>query len=94
MSRNKRRSVPKSGPVWRKTATEGTRSKMPKYNAYACGAGVHGDVKYNRARQKQAWQREMNQEDARRRGRLPLLFLFRRGKIVFPSVCGGKGAAA
>jgi len=41
---------------------------MPKYNAYACGAGAHGDAKYNRARQKQAWIRELDNEGPANRG--------------------------
>ena len=69
MSKRKNR-VPKSGPVWHRTAEEATLDRMPKFNAHACGTGAHGDAKYNRARQKRAWQREMNGEGARNRGRL------------------------
>ena len=69
MSKRKQR-IPKSGPVWRKSAEEATLAKMPKYNAHACGTGPHGDAKYNRAKQKEAWRRETRNEDARSRGRL------------------------
>ena len=72
MSRKKKTRAPKAGPVWRKTAVEATLDQMPKYNAHACGTGAHGDVKYNRAKQKQAWHREMYREEARSRGSLLL----------------------
>lgn len=29
-----------------------TRYHMPKYNAFVCRGGVHGDVKYNRSKEK------------------------------------------
>lgn len=29
-----------------------TRYHMPKYNAFVCKGGVHGDVKYNRSKEK------------------------------------------
>ena len=67
--------IPKSGPVWRRSAEEATLDKMPKYNAHACGTGPHGDAKYNRAREKQAWKRELDRQGTRYRGSLP----FRRG---------------
>ena len=61
MAKRKRR-VPKDGPVWRRTAEQATLDKMPKYNAHACKTGAHGDSKYNRARQKRDWRREMRSE--------------------------------
>ena len=64
-------SVPKNGPVWRQSAEEATLARMPKYNAYACGTGAHGDAKYNRARQKQAWIRELDNEGPANRGAFP-----------------------
>lgn len=30
-----------------------TRYNMPKYNAFVCKGGVHGDVKYNRSKERQ-----------------------------------------
>lgn len=65
--------APKSGPVWKRTAEQATLDRMPKFNAHACGTGAHGDAKYNRARQKSIWQREMNQEGTHTRGFLPFL---------------------
>ena len=59
---SKKKRVSKSGPVWHRSAEEATLDTMPKYNGYACGIGVHGDVKYNRARQKSAWQKDLQQE--------------------------------
>ena len=64
-------SVPKNGPVWRQSAEEATLARMPKYNAYACGTGAHGDAKYNRARHKQAWIRELDKEGPANRGAFP-----------------------
>lgn len=73
MPRKKKNRVPKNGPVWHRTAEQATLDQMPKYNAYACGTGAHGDAKYNRAKQKRAWQREMDQQGARNRERLSFL---------------------
>lgn len=67
----KRRRIPKDGPVWRRSSEEATLDKMPKYNAHACGTGPHGDAKYNRAKQKRAWQKELDRQEARTRGPLP-----------------------
>ena len=68
----KKKRIPKSGPVWRRSAEEATLDKMPKYNAHACGTGPHGYAKYNRAKEKQAWKRELDRQGVRNRG--PLLF--------------------
>ena len=68
-----KRRVPKDGPVWRKSAEEATLDKMPKFNAHVCGTGPHGDVKYNRAKQKRAWLRELDRQGTRNRGSLPFL---------------------
>ena len=72
-ARRKKRAagVANSGPVWHQTAEEATLAQMPRYNAHACGTGPHGDAKYNRARQKRDWQRELNREGTRNRGFLP-----------------------
>ena len=67
----KKRRIPKDGPVWHRSSEEATLDKMPKFNAHACGTGPHGDVRYNRAKQKSAWQRELYRQEARYRGPLP-----------------------
>lgn len=67
----KKKRIPKSGPVWRRSAERATLDKMPKYNAHACGTGPHGDAKYNRAKEKQAWERELGRQGTRNRGSLP-----------------------
>ena len=73
MSKRKRKNTaPKSGPVWHRSAVEATLNQMPKFNAYACGTGAHGDAKYNRAKQKRDWRREIDREGACNR-RPPLL---------------------
>ena len=69
----KKRRVPKDGPVWRRSAEQATLDKMPKFNAHACKTGVHGDVKYNRAKLKNAWQRDLDRQGTRNRGSLPFL---------------------
>lgn len=58
----KRKRPPKSGPVWHVSALEATRLSDPRYNGWVCGAGVHGDVKYNRAREKRQWTREVSEK--------------------------------
>lgn len=64
MSKKTKRSncVPKTGAVWHLTAEEAALAKKPHYNGYACGHGVHGDTKYNRAKQKRAWKNAIKQE--------------------------------
>ena len=69
----KKRKVPKSGAVWKMSAEEATLAKKPHYNGYACGHGVHGDVKYNRTKQK-AQTRKILDEMGASRG--SLLFLW------------------
>lgn len=77
MSKKRKRSVPVSAKVaragqaprdvvWRQSAEEATLAAKPRYNGYACGHGAHGDAKYRRAKEKQAWQRQMRQEGASR----------------------------
>lgn len=73
MGRKRKTRVPKSGPVWKQTSEEATLAKMPRYNAFACGTGPHGDAKYNRAKAKRAWKKDLNAERARYRGSVPFL---------------------
>ena len=72
MSKKKTRAS-QSGPVWHRSAEEATLDKMPKYNAHICKTGPHGSAKYDRAKAKRDWQREMSQGIARTRGRFPFL---------------------
>ena len=67
----KKRNVPASGPVWRMSAEEATLAKMPRYNAHACGTGAHGDAKYNRAKQKRAFMRDLEGGRTHDRGSFP-----------------------
>lgn len=76
MSR-KKRAVPASGAVWQLSAEEATLAGKPRYNGFACGHGVHGDVKYNRAKAKRAWEARMGQEGASR-GSFPFSASIRR----------------
>lgn len=55
----KKNKPPKIGPVFSMTAEGATLSKMPKCNGFACGTGAHGDRKYNRAKEKRKWKRDM-----------------------------------
>lgn len=41
---------------------EVTRAKKPRFDAYACGHGVHGDVRYNRRKEKREFRRELAME--------------------------------
>ena len=50
--------------VWRQSAEEATLAKKPHYNGFACGHGAHGDRKYNRAKAKQAWRKQIRHEGA------------------------------
>lgn len=69
--RAKKHNVPKAGAVWRQTSEEATLAKMPRYDAFAGGYGPHGSKKYDRAKAKQDWQRQVGQEGASR-GSFPL----------------------
>ena len=64
-------SVPKSGPVWHRSAEEATLDQMPKFNGFRCKTGAHGDAKYNRAKAKRSWQQQLRHERTRTRGSLP-----------------------
>jgi hypothetical protein len=50
--------------VWHQSAEEATLAKKPHYNGFACGHGAHGDRKYNRAKVKQAWRKQIRHEGA------------------------------
>ena len=52
---SKRRKGGGSGTVWRVSSEEATLRMMPRYSGFACGHGPHGDVKYNRAKEKRLW---------------------------------------
>lgn len=69
--RAKKHNVPKTGAVWRQTSEEATLAKMPRYDAFAGGYGPHGSKKYDRAKVKQDWRRQIGQEGASR-GSFPL----------------------
>ena len=45
MSKKKRKTPPKEGPVYRLTAEEATLLGRPRYNGYAIGHGPHGKAK-------------------------------------------------
>lgn len=65
MSKGKRK-MPNGNVVWRQSADEATLAKKPRYNGFACGHGAHGDVKYNRTKDKRALKRQLRQEGASR----------------------------
>lgn len=73
-----RRKAPRGNVVWHQTAEEATLAAKPRYNGYACGHGAHGDAKYNRAKAKRAWRRDIGREGASR-GSFPL---YGEGKVV------------
>ena len=56
----KKRKVAKSGPVWKQSGVDATLAMMPKYNAHACGTGPHGDLKFNRAKSKRQFAKELD----------------------------------
>ena len=74
---SKRKHVPKSGAVWHLSSEEATLAGKPRYNGFACGHGAHGDVKYNRTKEKRAWRTQLRQEGASR-GPFPLQGTARR----------------
>lgn len=63
MSKRKRK-LPKDDVVWKQTSEEATLAKKPHYNGFACGHGAHGDVKYNRTKEKRALKKQLRQEGA------------------------------
>ena len=60
----RRKRVSKSGAVWHQTSEEATLARKPYINGYACGHGVHGDVRYNRAKEKRSWRKQVRREGA------------------------------
>jgi len=46
----------KGGPVWKLSRIEATLAAKPLYNGFSCGYGIHGDVKYNRAKERTKFQ--------------------------------------
>lgn len=64
--RARRHAVPKSGAVWHQSSEEATLAQMPRYNAYGGGYGPHGSAKYDRAKSKRDWRRQIGQEGASR----------------------------
>lgn len=66
MAGKKKRKPPKTGPAWRMSVEEATLAGKPLYNGFACGNGVHGDCKYNRAKAKRDWRNEIRNERASR----------------------------
>ena len=73
MSKKCKKRVSKSGPVWHRTSEQATLDAMPKFNGYACGTGAHGDTRFNRAKSKRTWMRELAADKARMSG--PYLLL-------------------
>ena len=55
-------NIPKSGSVYHLSAEENTIRMMPKYDAYVCRGGVHGDTSYNRRKDKRALRRQLAEE--------------------------------
>lgn len=81
MLRKRKKRVAKTGSVWHMSAEEATLATKPHYNGYACGYGVHGDAKYNRAKQKRAWKAQLRQEGAPRGSFLFCLVLARTSNL-------------
>lgn len=74
----KKLKAPKSGPLVIDAHTV-WQTKKPRYNGYACGHGLHGGVKYDRAKQKSVWRKEADQgapEGA------PSLFMGRKRRLL------------
>lgn len=55
----KNQHIPKDGAIWKLSSAEATLGAKPRYNGFACGYGVHGDVKFNRAKEKARFARAM-----------------------------------
>lgn len=60
----RKKTVSKTGPIWHQSAEEATLAKKPRYNGFAVGHGIQGDVKYNRAKEKRAWKKQLRKEGA------------------------------
>ena len=55
-SKKKNLGAPKTGAVYVLSSLEATRLQKPRFNGFACGHGIHGDTKYNRAKENRSWQ--------------------------------------
>lgn len=79
----------KGSVVWHLLADEATLAEKPHYNGFACGHGVQGDTKYNRAKMKRTWKNELRREGASR-GSFDFYAVFRFGATADPSgrCCG------
>ena len=71
-AKKRKRKVEKCGPVWKQSGVEVTLAKMPRYNAYACGYGPHGQGKYSRRASKDELRRQIADEGASR-GSFPFM---------------------
>ena len=85
--RAKKHNVPKTGAVWRQTTEEATLATMPRNDAYAAGYRPQGSKKYDRAKVKQDWRRQIGQEGASR-GSFPL-YAKKFAKALDPLVASG-----
>lgn len=63
-AQRKRIAVSKIGAIWHQSAEEATLAQKPYFDGYACGYGAHGNVKYDRTREKRAWKKQLRQEGA------------------------------
>ena len=70
---SKKKGAPTRGAVWHQSALEATLAKKPHFNAHICATGPQGPTKYDRAREKRAWQQELRKEWARTRGPIPFV---------------------
>ena len=77
MSGKKRAKVAKTGAVWHLTSEQATLAAKPRYNAHICKTGAHGDLKYNRARERRMWKREFYEGGACESG-LPRFYCAKR----------------
>lgn len=50
----KKKRYVRDGSVFYMDSLTNTLRQMPKYNAYQCRGGVHGDTKYNRCKEKKS----------------------------------------
>ena len=69
----RKRHVPKTGPLVI-SSEQVWQAQKPRYNGFACGHGPQGDAKYNRAKSKRAWRKEL-ENGAPGKGLLPFAHL-------------------
>jgi len=72
MSKKKRKSrrrkktlkprMTEDGRILVMTSLEATIAQMPKYDGFAIRGGVHGDIKYNRRKEKADFQRQLRED--------------------------------